>query len=286
MTGAPGGGTTSWPAVAVVLGSAAAGLLAALLVREGPGRLVRPNYAGRPVPAVLGSALVGGVVAAFLGVGVLGARYELAGWDVAAVLATAFLAGAGFLDDLEPGGPRGFRGHLAGLVRGRVTTGVVKLVAGVVAAVTVAGLAGGGPVHVVAAALLIAACTNVWNALDVVPGRALKWGAIALLPILVRAWEAPFALLAAGALGAAVGVLPWDLLERGMLGDQGSNPLGFVVGVGLAVVLPTSGLVAAAAGALALQVAAETVTISRLIEAVPPLRWVDRLGRRRPAQGG
>jgi len=36
----------------------------------------------------------------------------------------------------------------------------------------------------------------------------------------------------------------------------------------------------AAALALVLQVAAETVTLSRLIDAAPPLAWLDRLGRR------
>ncbi|HJV04176.1 MAG TPA: hypothetical protein VJ868_02825, partial [Actinomycetota bacterium] len=86
--------------------------------------------------------------------------------------------------------------------------------------------------------------------------------------------------LQAATLGAAAAVLPFDLLERGMLGDAGSNPLGFLVGVALAAVLPTGGVVAAAVGVLLLQVVAETMTISRLIESTPPLRWFDRLGRR------
>jgi UDP-GlcNAc:undecaprenyl-phosphate/decaprenyl-phosphate GlcNAc-1-phosphate transferase len=133
---------------------------------------------------------------------------------------------------------------------------------------------------VVAAAVLVAACTNVWNALDVVPGRSLKWGIVVLLLALPRAWLGGGGEVPAAALGAAVAVLPFDLLERGMLGDAGSNPLGFLVGVTLALVLPTPGVVVAAAAAVALQVAAETVTISRLIEAAPLLGWFDRLGRR------
>jgi hypothetical protein len=65
-----------------------------------------------------------------------------------------------------------------------------------------------------------------------------------------------------------------------MLGDGGSNPLGFLVGLALLVVLPTPALIVAAAAMLALQAAAETVTISKLIAAVPPLAWLDTLGRR------
>ncbi|HZA27936.1 MAG TPA: hypothetical protein VE915_09930, partial [Actinomycetota bacterium] len=161
------------------------------------------------------------------------------------------------------------------------TTGIVKLAAGVAAGTALALIMGGGPIRVVASAVLMAVSANVWNALDVVPGRALKAAIVALVPILLASWEAPLALLAAATLGAGAALLPFDLLERGMLGDAGSNPLGFLVGVGLAEVLPTPAVVAAALGGLILQVAAETVTISRLVEASPPLRWFDRLGRRR-----
>jgi UDP-GlcNAc:undecaprenyl-phosphate/decaprenyl-phosphate GlcNAc-1-phosphate transferase len=146
--------------------------------------------------------------------------------------------------------------------------------------VVVAVLAAGGPLRVVTTAVLVAACTNLWNALDVVPGRSLKWGIVLLILSLPRAWLGGGGEVQGAALGAALAVLPFDLLERGMLGDAGSNPLGFLVGVALAAVLPTPGLVVAAVVAVALQVAAETVTISRLIEATPPLRWFDALGRR------
>jgi len=76
-------------------------------------------------------------------------------------------------------------------------------------------------------------------------------------------------------------VLPLDLRERGMLGDAGSNPLGFAAGLGLFAVLPDAYVVVAAVCAVALNVLAETVSLSRLIEGVAPLRWLDRLGRMR-----
>jgi UDP-N-acetylmuramyl pentapeptide phosphotransferase/UDP-N-acetylglucosamine-1-phosphate transferase len=163
---------------------------------------------------------------------------------------------------------------------GRPTTGILKLAVGVGAGVLLAVLLGGGPLPIAAGAILIASSANIWNALDVVPGRALKWAVVPLGAALLIGWTDSSALLAGAALGAAVGVLPFDLLERGMLGDAGSNPLGLLVGFVLAAVLPEAGVVLAALAALLLQVAAETVTISRLVEATPPLRWLDRLGRR------
>lgn len=270
----------AWPALAVAIGAAAAAVLGLVGVRAGPGRLTRTNHAGRRVPAVLGLALVGGLL---LGAG---SARALAGGgfgpvEAVALAAVALVAAAGFLDDLLGGGEeRGFRGHLGGLLRGRPTTGVLKLVVGIGTGVWVALVIGGGPVRVTAAAVLVAASANLWNALDVRPGRSAKWGIVALAPTLVAAGETGMGLVAGAALGAAVGVLPFDLAERGMLGDAGSNPLGLVAGAGLAAILPTPWVVVAGAAAVMLQVAAETVTISRVVEAVPPLRWFDRLGRR------
>jgi UDP-GlcNAc:undecaprenyl-phosphate/decaprenyl-phosphate GlcNAc-1-phosphate transferase len=151
---------------------------------------------------------------------------------------------------------------------------------GVAAGILLAVVLGGGALRVVAATVLIAASVNVWNALDVVPGRAIKWSLLPLALALVAGWSGPTGLLAGATLGAAVGVLPFDLLERGMLGDAGSNPLGLAVGFGLAAALPTAAVVLGAVAVLALQAAAETVTISRLVEATAPLRWLDRVGRR------
>jgi UDP-N-acetylmuramyl pentapeptide phosphotransferase/UDP-N-acetylglucosamine-1-phosphate transferase len=262
----------------LVVGSALAGVLAGLSVTSAPRRLVRENHRGDPVPAVLGLALLGAAIVGTL-IGLLWANR--AGPLMAAVLAGMVgLGAAGLLDDLAGDGPRGFRGHLGDLARGRPTTGILKLVVGLAAGVTVAVLIGGGALRVAASAVLVAVSVNLWNALDVAPGRSLKWAIVALVPVLAVTREAAFGVAAAATLGASVGLLPFDLTERGMLGDAGSNPLGFVVGTGLAAALPTAGVLAAAAAAVLLQTAAETVTISRLIEAAPPLRWFDRLGRR------
>jgi hypothetical protein len=64
-----------------------------------------------------------------------------------------------------------------------------------------------------------------------------------------------------------------------MLGDAGSNPLGFAAGLSLYLLLPSGWVPAAAALAVGLNLLAETLTLSRAIAAVPPLRLLDRLGR-------
>jgi UDP-GlcNAc:undecaprenyl-phosphate GlcNAc-1-phosphate transferase len=274
-----------WPAAGVVVAGLVSAATAAAASNRPPGHMIRLNYAGRPVPVVLGMGFSLGVVA--------GAYVSATGvaWGVAdpAPIAVAMATGlmivvltlVGALDDRFGDGARGLGGHLGSLARGRPTTGILKLVVGVAAAVVLALDLADDPVRIVGIAVLVALCTNVWNALDVIPGRALKWALVVLAPVLALAWSRPSAPVIAATLGAALGVLAFDLRERAMLGDAGSNPLGFLVGLGLAVVLPTPALLVAAGLALLLQVAAETVTISRLIAAVPPFRWFDTLGSRR-----
>jgi UDP-GlcNAc:undecaprenyl-phosphate/decaprenyl-phosphate GlcNAc-1-phosphate transferase len=266
---------------ATVVGALGAAWEARLAVRWSPPRLMTRNYAGRPVAAVLGIGLFFGILLGFL-VGSLVAQSDHSfalGVYVYALISV--LAWVGLLDDLYGGKARGIVGHLGSLARRRPTTGILKLLAGVAAAIVLALYLADDLVRVTGIAVLVALCTNLWNALDVVPGRALKWAAVVLIPVLAAAWARPSAPALAAALGSVLALLPFDLRERGMLGDTGSNPLGFLVGLGLAVVLPTPGLLVAVGAALLLQVAAETVTISRLIQAVPPLRWFDDLGRRR-----
>jgi hypothetical protein len=219
--------------------------------------------------------------------GALGGAGLILGWSssytaftAALLTGTAVVATAGLVDDLAHLGPRGLAGHFASLARGRPTTGILKLLAAVGAGAWAAWAAGGGTLRIALGTVLIAASTNVWNALDVVPGRALKWGGLALVAAMPALWNGPVGIVVAATLGAALVVLPADVLERGMLGDAGSNGLGFLVGGGLVAALPTWGLVIAVGLLLALQAAAETVTISRIVGLVPPLAWLDRLGRR------
>jgi len=65
-----------------------------------------------------------------------------------------------------------------------------------------------------------------------------------------------------------------------MLGDAGANALGAVLGLALVERLSTRTASARALAVLAaLTAASEVVSYSRVIDAVPPLRALDHLGR-------
>jgi UDP-N-acetylmuramyl pentapeptide phosphotransferase/UDP-N-acetylglucosamine-1-phosphate transferase len=252
--------------------------------------LARVNYRKREVVAGLGLLLPLGLLvwAAPLGVAArvdplrAGRAGLLAPSGLAVIVAGLSFVVLGLVDDLveDPGGSRGFRGHLRALASGRLTGGGIKLLGGALAGLLVASLAtpGDRPAWaVLLGGLVVASAANTANLLDLRPGRCAKvflplWVVGCLLDPGGGAWSA-------GLAGAALAALPFDLREEGMLGDAGANALGAVVGT-LFLAGPIWLLWAAAAVLLALQLASERVSFSRVIEANRVLRAADRLGRR------
>jgi hypothetical protein len=152
---------------------------------------------------------------------------------------------------------------------------VVKLVglgaAGLVASALLPGRR--GLVNTLLGAGLIAGSANLVNLLDLRPGRALKAGLLAGLPLMRDG-------LAAGPVGAVAALLPDDLGEEIMLGDCGANALGALLGVALAARTGPVGRAALLAGIAGLTVASERVSFTEVIGRTPGLRELDALGRR------
>ena len=246
----------------------------------------RPNRHGRRVPtamglfAVLAVLLVEAGRSAFAAFGVGDAPASTAR---VLVLFTCFGFGLlGLLDDVVGSqSDAGFRGHLAALARGRVTTGLVKIAGGGALAIVLVSV--NRPHHsgprLVADAAIVALFANLTNLFDTAPGRTIKVALLAWVPIALVARGDAVGVAVAPVVGAFAGLLGDDLRERLMLGDTGSNVIGAVLG--LAVVLEcgawTRAIVLAAL--VALTFASELVSFGRVIERVPALRRFDELGR-------
>ena len=238
------------------------------------------NHRGRTVRTTLGFALAGGFALALLFVAerVFRSDQLLQSEGFAALwllLALVAVFAAGVYDDGRPSRVHGLHTHLVELGRGRVTSGIVKMLVAVGAASTAALAFGARGWVLIVAIPLVAGVTNLCNLLDVVPGRALKFGLLTGVILLIfRA-----SVLAWATVSAAAILLPLDVRERGMLGDAGANTLGFVLGVLLLLELPLWGLVIACGVVIVLHGLAETVTFSRIIRRTAALRWLDDLGR-------
>jgi hypothetical protein len=273
-----------------VLGAAAARAAYVAFTRRPPGLNGLPgeevwgrtNHRGEPVTLLEGPAFVAGATAAGLVAPGLTRRMR------AAVL----LAGAGggiigAYDDLAgSGASRGFKGHLAALARGEFTSGSAKLLGIGAAGLAAAAVAGTGAeskpgtiVDVLINGGLVAGGANLLNLFDLRPGRALKVGLLAGAPLAVGASAA----VVAAPLGAAAALLPEDLGEKAMLGDAGANALGALLGLA-ATRLGRGSRLAILGGVVGLTAASEFVSFTKVIQASPPLHWLDMLGRRPAAQ--
>jgi UDP-N-acetylmuramyl pentapeptide phosphotransferase/UDP-N-acetylglucosamine-1-phosphate transferase len=196
------------------------------------------------------------------------------------VFGVAFL---GLLDDLvgsDAGQPRGWRGHFSALGSGRLSTGVVKAVGALGLALFIAAdPALGAGTYLLSVAVLVLA-TNVFNLLDLRPGRAGKAFVLLGAGLTIGSSELGPLWTLGLFIGPILVLLPLDLREVGMLGDTGSNVIGAVAGVWLILTLTTATGLAIAAGILALiTLYGEFRSISAFVERTPGLRQLDLLGR-------
>jgi hypothetical protein len=168
---------------------------------------------------------------------------------------------------------------------GRLSTGAIKAVGAFgLAAYAVSGLGRESFGYVADLALLLLA-TNLFNLLDLRPGRVEKGLVLLLAGLCIGAWT----VLPLELLGIFIGPIltgaALTLRERAMLGDAGANLVGAVAGVALIVTLGDDARLIALAIVAALTVYGEFRSISAAVERVPVLRWLDQLGRvREPAR--
>jgi hypothetical protein len=249
--------------------------------------LVRENFRGAELAFPLGAILATSALVALAPLAFLDDRADLDLLDpelrrwLPYLLGVAFL---GFLDDSLGRGaavttPRGWRGHARALRDGRLSTGAIKAIGALALAAYVVSGRGLESWGYLADVALLILTTNAFNLLDLRPGRAEKGLALLGAGLCIGAWTfAPLDLL--GIFAGAVLVGGWfTLRERAMLGDTGSNLIGAIGGVWLLTALGGTGRLIALALVVALTVFGELRSISRTVDSVPPLRWLDSLGR-------
>jgi UDP-GlcNAc:undecaprenyl-phosphate GlcNAc-1-phosphate transferase len=175
--------------------------------------------------------------------------------------------------------PRGWHGHAEALLRGELTTGALKAAGSLglaLLAMSYLGLSNGR--WLLATGVLVLA-TNVFNLLDLRPGRAIKAFVLLGAGLTIGSGDVrplwALGLFAAPALVAGV----YDVRERAMLGDTGANLIGALAGLWLVLTLSGTGQLVALALLAAITLYGELRSISALVEKTPGLRALDSWGR-------
>jgi hypothetical protein len=242
---------------------------------------VAANFEGKSIP-IAGIAVAIGIL--------FGLQWDLAsnagfrgtvwtGKPAVAGIAILAFAVLGYVDDRW--GDRtvsGFGGHIRSALRGRITTGFIKLFGGGLTALLCgrllmdSGWEAAGTLWLLKSAV-IALSANALNLLDTRPARAAcAFVGLVAASLVCDRTQAP--IIAAG-LGAALAWLPLDRRRLAMLGDAGSNVMGAFLGVTFVAYARWEAVASALVALVVFHVYAERRSLNADIAATPTLRKLD-----------
>jgi UDP-N-acetylmuramyl pentapeptide phosphotransferase/UDP-N-acetylglucosamine-1-phosphate transferase len=242
---------------------------------------VRENYRGTMLPCPLGLLIL---AAGFISLApiVLVERFlddEILHIDPYSVALVAGIGVLGLADDVFTGASRGWRGHGAAVLKGSFSTGALKAAGTVGLALYYASLTQPDDQRFLLSALVIVLMTNAFNLIDLRPGRAVKAFVLLMVALAIGSDDLG-PLKALGPFVAPILVVGvYDVRERAMLGDTGSNVIGAVAGIVMVALLSDLKLAIAAGLLIAFTAYGEFRSISAFVERTPGFRHLDSIGR-------
>lgn len=264
--------------VATVTALVLAPALRASLAENG---FVRENYRGVRLPFPFGVVVLaaGAVALAPLAL-IYAATDKSLSADVPSMV-LAFVLGVaalGLADDALSGAARGWRGHGSAVMKGSFSTGALKAAGTLGLALWVTSGERRFGDQLVATGVLVLA-TNLFNLLDLRPGRSVKGFVLLGAALAIGEGE----LHTFESLGLFIGPLlvagAFDLREQAMLGDTGSNLAGALAGLWLVEVLGTTGRIVALVVLVLITAYGEFRSISAFVDRTPGLSHLDSIGR-------
>jgi UDP-GlcNAc:undecaprenyl-phosphate/decaprenyl-phosphate GlcNAc-1-phosphate transferase len=276
--------------VALALSLGVAGVVVPAWIRAlSAAGLTRQNWRGRTLAYPAGAVLLASSLVTLAPLALLDDRADLDLLDpdlrrwIIYVLGVALL---GLLDDAlgragQADAPRGWRGHTRAVLTGSFSTGAIKAAgAFALAAYAVSGRGRENLDYLADLALLLLA-TNLFNLLDLRPGRVEKVFFALIAGLCLGGWTLEPVELLGLFIGPVVVGACFTLRERAMLGDTGSNLIGALAGVSLLETLGDPARLVALGLIAALTLYGEFRSIGAAIDRVPLLRQLDSLGRPR-----
>jgi UDP-N-acetylmuramyl pentapeptide phosphotransferase/UDP-N-acetylglucosamine-1-phosphate transferase len=279
-------------ALPLAFATVAAALLAPAMLRAlSEAGHTRLNYRARALPFPYGVLVLAAAVLALIPLMLIQRLGSTAVFEPQTLTIAVYALGVfalGLIDDMlaregaeGTGAPahRGWRGHGSAALRGELSTGALKAAGSLgLALLAMSYLPFSNGRWLLAAGVLVLA-TNVFNLLDLRPGRSTKAFVLLGAGLTIGSTELrplwALGLFAGPALVAGL----YDLRERAMLGDAGANLLGALAGLWLVLTLSGTGQLIALILLAVITLYGELRSISKLVERIPVLRELDSWGR-------
>jgi len=237
--------------------------------------MIVKNYRGQPVVTSMGLTFIFPCALSIIPFMVAGIEPE----HMAFLTVVTSLTLTGFIDDvLGDATIKGIKGHVAELIKGRISTGGVKLIITVLVGMFVSRYYHKSLIAWGVYALLFSLFVNFINLMDLRPGRAIKVFLLSVILLMILGGFSNVWILTP-VLTALPFHMKGEMEEKYMLGDTGANLLGGIAGFYAIKAVTLAPAAVMAAVLLSIHVIAEYRSLSRFIESIPALRFIDQLWR-------
>lgn len=236
----------------------------------------KKNYKGQDIPIGMGMLFS---IATIISLSALYLFFPFDEISFIFIFGLTSMSFLGIIDDLL--GNRdttGLKGHIGKLLRLKLTTGGLKALMGGVVSILVSMPFHNNIFLLFLNALIIALFTNLINLFDLRPGRAIKFYLLYTIVLFIFFNQQNNYLLMISTIIVLI-YFPMDIKALAMMGDVGSNFLGFVLGFFTTIYFTNSFKVIILTLLILIHIFAEKSSITKLIENNRILRFIDKLGR-------
>lgn len=241
-------------------------------------KIVCENYKLEMIPTSVG------IVFVFVQVITLGLMEIVLGFNdnffLVYLLGFIFIGFLGLLDDLIGNKYiKGLRGHIKALFHGEITTGALKAIFGFFISLVTSSILSTSFVDFAINTFVIGLFTNFINLFDLRPGRAAKMFIFLAIILLIANINNKYAYIIWSFFGILIPYINLDLKARAMMGDVGSNTLGYTLGVFAVTSFHITGKLIILILLVIFHILSEKVSFSKVIENNRFLKFLDMIGR-------
>lgn len=174
---------------------------------------------------------------------------------------------------------KGFKGHIKSLFKGRLTTGGLKAVVGLLLAIIFSVFLSNNLIEMIVNVLLVTLFTNIINLFDLRPGRSNKVFLLLSTVLIITANIIDYNFIIYSAMGIILVYIRYDLKAKSMMGDVGSNALGMTLGTFCVLTQTLNLKLIYLIILIVLHIISEFSSFSKIIKNNKFLNYLDNIGR-------